>query len=853
MKNLSLLVVVLFSCFKIFSQQSVDSLFSIQQIQKIPDTSMLQGNIYDPLFLIKGKVAGASISKNGGHLGVPHHMIIRGLSSIYFSNNPVYVIDNVIGADISLLHPDDIGSIEVLNNISSSARYGNLGGNGVVIVKTKLSEKSKPISLNYNSFVSFDRVSKQYDLFSADEIRAYSREMVYQFDDGGANINYQDEMFRKVVTNSHFMSGFGAVKNTSYYASISYKNQPGVVENSNSKQFGANLKLQQSFFNNKLNIQALVNYNKQDVVGLDQYDEAGILKQTYRQNPTDPVYNSDGSYYLHRRAWGYFNPIEANNEISRSILADQFYTNIYASYAINNKLKVLVNTGYSKFEAKNQVDKPLIEGMIPAFIIEENFSEYSKRINVESSFIYENNINNTHYLDAEIGYAFRNHRAEFLQGQGQEPYKYIVFRRTDSDSSIINNSINSFFAHVDYNFKQRYFIHGGIRYDALNPSIERKGTLLSDPQDLKGINIFYPSVSIAWKLNNESFLSNAAWLSDLTIGAGYGEAGKENNLYTLENNTEFDFERSKEYNIDLNFGFLNNKIFGNLTYYNRTSYNIFIYNRVPVPPNLYPVVHDNSVEIANTGFESNISALIFNKQKFSFLSGFTFSKNNNEVTEFEYYMNSYHYNYIPAYYDESYIQQISKGEPLFVFSLPQWVGFADNGSMLFKRKGGGITDNIWDAERIIQGLVLPAWELGWSNNFTIIKNIDLSFSLRYVTGHSIYNEAKMNLEAINLPTLNALYESINEKVFYPKVSDYYLEDASYLKLDNLVISYDIGLAKDNPDLRLKLFIGANNLFTITDFQGLDPEINYHTRYPGIEKANVYPPIRSFFFGLNFSL
>ncbi|RLD57130.1 MAG: hypothetical protein DRJ05_10225 [Bacteroidetes bacterium] len=852
MKFSHLLILLLFNGLNIFAQQPVDSLFSIQQAHKVSDTNMLQGDIYDPLFLIKGKVAGASISKNGGHPGVPHHMIIRGLSSIYFSNNPVYVIDNVIGADISLLHPDDISSIEVLNNISSSSRYGNLGGNGVVVVNTKFSDRNKPINLNYNTSISFDKVAKQHDLLSANKYREYVLEKEYPFYDGGADTDYQDEMFRNIITNSHYLSGFGSVKNTSYYASISYKNQPGVVENSNSKQFGGNLKLKQSFFDKKLNIQAMVNFNRQELNGLDEFDEAGILEQTYRHNPTDPIYNSDGTYYSGLRAFDYFNPIEAINEINRSVIADQFFTNFNASYAINNKLKVLLNTGYSKLETKNNLHIPEIEGMVPTHPMEENYSDYSERLNVESSFIYENDINNTHFLNAEIGYAFRNHRSQFLQGQGQKPYKYIVFRREDSDSSIINTSINSIFASIGYNYKQRYFVDGGIRYDALNPLIERKGTLLSDPQDLGGLNILYPSISVAWKLNNEVFLRDVLWLSNFTVSAGYGEAGKENNLYTLENNTKLDFERSKEYNIRLDLGILKNRIFADLTYYNRTSYNVFMYRRVPVPPNLYPHIHDNSVEISNTGFECNISALVINKSKFSYLTGFTFSANNNEVTNFNNFKDNYPYNYLYDDDENSYIQQISQGEPLFGFYLPKTIGMDENGNMLFVKKGGGVTNHLSNAERIMQGLVLPEWELAWSNKFTIVKNIDFSFSLRYAKGHSIYNKAKMDLEVIYVPTLNALSETINEDAFYPEVSDYYLEDASYLRLDNLVVSYNLGLSNKNPDLKLKLFLGANNLLTITNYKGLDPEINYNTRYHGIEKANVYPPIKSYFFGLNFS-
>ena len=332
------------------------------------------------------------------------------------------------------------------------------------------------------------------------------------------------------------------------------------------------------------------------------------------------------------------------------------------------------------------------------------------------------------------------------------------------------------------------------------------------------------------------------------IRAGYGEAGKENNLYTLDNNKRIDFERSKEYNIMLDFGFLDNRIFGNLAYYQRTSYNVYTPVQVPVPPNLVSYKHDNSVEVVNSGFELNIWGLVINKPSFSYLTGFTLSSNQNELTVYP--QNAPNgYNYFPSYSDpgNSYIQLIKQGEPLFTFYLPQFYGFSDNGTPLYVREDGGITSTIDNAKRNLQGLVLPFLELGWNNNLTFFNNFNFSFSLRYIKGHSIYNLAKASLQSCPVPPLNALSSSINDDVFYPVLSDYYLEDASYIRLDNIVLSYTINLSAKNPDQKLKLMIGANNLFTITNYEGLDPEINYQTSYPGIEENQYIPTHKIIFF------
>lgn len=817
----------------------------------VSDSLMLQGKADDPLFLIKGKIAGASVSRSGGHPGTTNNMIIRGLSSIYFSQNPVYIVDGIIGVDISMIHPDEIFSMEVLNNISSSARYGNLGGNGVVIIKTKSAEFNKPFSLTYKSNISFDQPTNTYDLLSADGIRDYAQEMQnpwHPFSDGGADVNYQDEIFRNTASHSHYLSGSGIVKNTNYLASFSYKNQPGLVEQSGSERIGGNIKLTQSFLEDKLLIRVKAAYNHHKMNGLDKYDEYGILAQTYRHNPTDPVYNSDGTYYLDRRAFNYFNPVEAINEIDREINTGQLLTSLGVEYLITPDLKVILDGTYLDYRLESSLYKPEIDGFIPSGELKKETKEYNKQLTGSLSLSYNKNIKNLHWITAEIGYSYRNQRSEFLQGRGMDPYRYIVFRRDDNDTASINNSINSVFANVAYNFRKRYYIDAGIRYDALSPSIEKSGTLATDPEDLEGLGNVYPRIMVGWGISNENFLKGAKWLNKLMLGGGYGEAGKEYNFYTMDLNSRVDFEKSKEYNVMLDFGLWQNRLSGNITYYHRSSVDIFARMHVPIPPNIYPVVHDNSTEVVNKGVEINLFGEIVKSEKIAYSTSLTFSKNNNEIVQMFENAGLKH-NFVDLTDYASYTQYFTQGQSLYAFYLPRFYDFYDH-KMLFYENGGGYTYYTEMAERAYSNTVMPKFELSWGNYFKIYRNIDFSFSLRYVQGHSVYREAKMDLESIFAPDLNVLAESVNSEYFLPKVSDYYLHDASFLRLDNIAISYTFDLKSVTSASKLKLMLGANNLFTLTNFGGLDPEINYNTLYPGVEKAYVYPSMRSYFFSLS---
>ncbi len=839
-----------------------DSIYQLSQGEFISDSLMLRGNIYDPLFLIKGLVAGASISKKGGHPGVPHEMVIRGLSSVHFTNKPIYIIDGVIDADISLIHPSDIASIEVLNNISHTAQYGNLGGNGIVIVQTKDIQGKSILHLEYDNFISFDQVAKKHELLSASQFRTAQSEHAESsygfplFYDAEADVDYQDELFRNAMSHSHHFTASGKINNTKYLASVSYKNQDGVVLESDASLISGNFKISQTFLKNKLQIQANANISRQNINGIDEFDSQDILYQTYIHHPTDPVFHPDGSYYAVPRAFRYFNPVEMIHSISNTITNNQLLSRLNIDYTPTKNWTIHLNGNYRKYNTESEFYVP-ITSFNQWEEKEQNRYEFDNEFNMKARVSYQKTFAEAHHLNATASYSYRNHEVGFMRQLEDVPYHHLItnFIVNDTGKTFSEYNINSSLLRLQYNYKQRYFIEGGLSYNLLKATVTSSNDYYLNftnlPSDFTPIKTIYPFITAAWKMSNESFLINNNILTNLVLSAGYGEAGKENNIYLLELNQDMNFEQSKEYHIKMDFGFWRNKITGNLTYYNRTSFNVFSMIPVSMPPSILPYNQDNSIEINNKGVELNIQALLIDKNNLKYYTSLSFSKNMNNVTE--YFKNQTVWNSVGNYQSSEHkINLIAQDEALFSFYLAHLVSIYDE-MMIFDRKGGGLTTTLNAAEKQVSGQIMPEIEIGWSNQLNIYKNFDLSFSFRYIKGHSMYNEARMHLSTINLYGLNALASEQNLEYFTPLASDYYLEDASFIRLDNIVFSYNIDLSANHPQRILNVFIGANNLITITDYSGLDPEVSYRTTRYGIDGTNIYPPIRSYFIGLKLNL
>ncbi|MCF8374559.1 MAG: TonB-dependent receptor plug domain-containing protein [Bacteroidales bacterium] len=841
------------------AQVKKDSISHLPDGVIISDSLMNSGYIYDPMFLIKGKVAGASISKNGGHPGVPNQMIIRGLSSMYFNSYPVYVIDGAIVADPDLVFPEDIESIEVLKDISSTAKYGSFGGNGVVLINTKSPPTDKKLKLTYSSVLSYDKPANKLDLASAEDIRNFVAENNLNFEDGGADEDWQENIMQNAMVHSHSISASGMLGKTGYAASVGYKNQPGLILNSMGEKITGNFKVSQLAFKDRLKIEASWKGSQHKVEGIDPEDKRDVFLQTYQHNPTDPVYEADWVTYDNTpRNFQYYNPVAMLNEIENSNTISQSVLNLNLRYKLTQKLKISSSFSTAGYKTENDLHIPPLDSYIPNFNVLENQQLNTKWLDLKGQLDYSSAFGNNQTIQLSTGYFYRkstseNQYFELIENLTDNPNSDPLW--TDENKWKDENKLltNAVFASLDYAIKTRYFLHLSCRYDKLNDDTPKHDVWGTEIKSESDTSTFLPAISFEWRISNEKFLKNNKTLSFLSLQAGYGKAGKQSNSYYVNNGLNLNFECVKEWNIGLAYGFFKNKINGSIKYYKRESMNSFNQVHVDVPPNPFPYKNDNSMQVKNTGLEFDLHALIINTKNFRFLSSFLISKNTNTVSHFNQY--GLNLNEVPLTPYTDNMQYITaEGKPLFAFDLADFAGFSEDNAMLFHTEEGTFSRYPSNARRNTNGQVMPEMELSWNNNFEFFENFDFSFALRYVKGHSIYNANGMWLNQLFFPGYNALSSSLNDAPFIPETSTYYLEDASYLRLDNMVIGYTINLKKEGKfDKKLRIYVGANNLFTITSYSGLDPEINYNTLSMGLENMNVYPPVKSFFVGVKLDL
>ncbi|MEZ5084378.1 MAG: TonB-dependent receptor [Bacteroidales bacterium] len=326
-------------------------------------------------------------------------------------------------------------------------------------------------------------------------------------------------------------------------------------------------------------------------------------------------------------------------------------------------------------------------------------------------------------------------------------------------------------------------------------------------------------------------------------------------------NPDLKWEENEEWNFGIDFAVLNSRISGTFEYYlQKVPYDLLYEYAVPKPPNKFDRIWDNAGAIDNNGFEATIQAFAIDKKKIDWKTNVVFSTNKQTFKSFDtkgkYSVDERKEGWVSGRgLVGTYTQIIREGYELGTYYLPSYAGLSEDGQFLFHTAAGGVTRDVTKAERRVVGHAQPDFELGWSNYFTIIKNIDFSFTLRAVVGFDVYNATAMFFSNPSvLPNLNATEDAISEAerglTDNPEVSDYYLEDGSFVRLENITVGYTF----DTDDIkwiqRLRLYFTANNLFTLTNYSGIDPEISYDGLSFGLDNFDVYPKTTAYTFGIN---
>ncbi|WP_379969538.1 SusC/RagA family TonB-linked outer membrane protein [Epilithonimonas sp. UC225_85] len=845
-----------------------------------------------PAQLIQGKTPGVQITNNSGAPGAGSSIRIRGIGSLNGSQSPLIVIDGVPqdfggingAADpLSLINPNDIQSFDILKDASATAIYGNRASNGVILVTTKQGSAGK-LKVNFTTMASVSTKMGNVDVLDADQYRSFVNEIAatnttvanQAFRLGTANTNWQDEIYQKAWGTDNNIALSGGIKNLPYRLSIGYNEQNGIVKTNSFRRTSVGLNLNPKFFDNHL----AVNVNLKGTFSDNQFVPDGVIPNATYFDPTQPVFSGNSNY------GGYYEWLDAGSATGLNVnstanpLAQlaavrnvssvwRALGNVQIDYKFHflPDLHFNVNAGYdyAKSNGATTVNGAYKSGIGTLGTFREYSQEKKNRL-LETYFNYVKNIEaiDTN-VDVVAGYAYQNFQtltpyAVTYNGNGQNQDKGIDFST--------RNVLLSFYGRGIFTIANKYIISASIRRDG-------SSRFYNGTRDNLWGN--FPGVSLAWKINEENFLKDTG-INTLKLRAGWGKTGnQELNTgdypsfanYTISQpgaqyqfgsqyyymyrpniyNPILSWEDTTTQNLGVDFGFAHNRITGSVDIFKKKSEGLLVDAGIAAGDlSNHNVLNAGNMD--SKGIEGSITIIPIKTQNTTWEVSFNATHYDSKIT-----------NLIQGA-DDSYflpvggisggvgntIQAHAVGYQPYAFLVYQQV-YGSNGKPLdgvyVDRNGDGIVNA---SDRYYYQSTQPDAILGFNTKLNY-KNWDFGLSARAIIGNYVYNNAASNSSVQSLTTnsyLQNIYSSAAEYRFSAPqyFSDIFVENASFLRLDNVNLGYNFKdiLSKGSS---LRVYGMAQNVFVITKYSGVDPEV-----FNGIDNGYYQMP-KIYSVGLNF--
>lgn len=826
--------------------------------------------------LLKGKVAGLTITSGSGDVTKDQTIRLRGTSSLNASSQPFIVVDGVPGMSLNSVSPQDIESISVLKDASAAAIYGSRSASGVILITTKKGQRNQTTT-EYDGYVAVDNVTNVPELLNAQEWRDYASKNNINTSglDKGGNTDWFDEIMRTGITQNHSVSLSGSTKSSNYRASISYLNQEGVVKDNVLERYNARMSFNQKALNDKLDltftgVMTQRNYSPTDTRNF-------VL--AYNMIPVYPVKNSDGTWYDNQE-YDQGNPvrnIEYNMQENKNSL---YFGNIKADLDIFKGLKASLNVlkqretnDYSQY-----YDSQTERGRNDIGYAQRNSWTADKKL-LETTLNYKKVIED-HNMNFLAGYSYEDN---YYQNMGAQNRQFVTdlfgannlsagenLRSGDVWSGKNMSKLISFFGRVNYTLLEKY---------VLTASIRRDGSSKFGKNHQWGT---FPSVSAAWHMKEESFLQNIDVLDDLKFRVGYGVSGNQDGLdpylslplygkagqyydngkwysayeFSQNENPDLRWEQTSMFNIGFDYSFLNGRINGSIDYYNKDTDDLLYTYSVPQPPYLKGTMMANVGSMNNKGVEFMVSGDIVRKDDFRWNTTFNIAHNKNEITS----LSNDQFTTSAIKTGSAWIRGgsnntthiVEEGKELGTFYGWLCTGIDSEGKYIMDDMIDGKA-GLTDEDRTYIGSAQPDFTYGLANVISY-KNWEMNFFFRGVYGNDVLNFSKMSYATTQwLPGANVLKESLTIGLKEsPRYNSYYIEDGSFLRLDNASVAYNFDTKGLYGIKKLRVYVTGQNLFVITKYTGLDPEIEMSGLDPGVEGREYYPKSRTFSVGVNLS-
>ena len=878
-------------------------------VATIDVTNARKGLVTAPDQLIRGRVAGVNVTQNNGEPGAGFSIRIRGGTSISASNEPLYVIDGVpidnspitpagVGVGgapspgrnpLNMLNPGDIENITILKDASATAIYGSRGANGVVLITTK-SGSSERLSVNYEGYVSASQASRSLDLLSAAEYRSFVQDQVSSgvlsqsnLDAlGGSDTNWEDEVTQTGISHSHNLSFAGGASNTNYRASFNYLNQEGAVISSGLERLTARLNADTGVLDDRirLGINLTTSFNQDDFV---QYSETGgfegaLFTNVFAYNPTFPVTNSDGSWYeTGAGRQSVRNPVALARQVDDFSKMTRSLGNVSADIDLTEGLTFRMNYGADRSQSTRRTFLPKNSPVGAEFggrAIQANRERTSQTF--QSYLTYNEIFDIDHTVDILAGYEHNEFLFEEFRAETRDfVTDALGYNSLEAGAQLIpptsqkeTSRLISFFGRVNYNYRQRYYLTGVLRRDGSSRFGDGNKWAM------------FPAVSGAWRISEESFLAGNDLFDDLRLKAGWGVVGSQEiaNYLSLAQlgadpdnraviggvpitgvapinfaNPDLQWEETSSINVGLDYSLLAGKFSGSVEYYVKNTDNLLL--EIPVPqPAPVPTRIENVGETQNQGIEFSLDYAAIQDTDLNVTFGGVFNANSNEVVS----LGSRDQIITGAIsgrgQSDAFAQLILPGEPLGTFYGPIFTGVVDGAQQFQDIDGDGQIEPTGD-DRAILGNAQPDFTYGFRANVDW-KAWDFSLFIRGVQGVDVFNNTRLVYETKSGVTqgqnfLAAALDDPDGTTEAAKFSSRWIEDGSFIRLDNLTIGYTIDTAQVMSQLSsARIYFSANNLLTITGYEGYDPEVNTNAGLAtlGIDYTN-YPRPRTFTVGV----
>lgn len=853
-------------------------------VASLKPTDFNLGGARDPMSVLEGKIAGLSITRKDGvnpNAGVA--MQLRGVTSLTGDKSPLMVIDGIPGGNTDLLQPDDIESIEVLKDGSAAAIYGSRANAGVILVTTKSGKKGST-QVEYSTYFTHHYVAERADFMDAAEYRAYKNDPTNpkggQMTDYGHTTDFFDQIINKSnLSQNHNLAVSGGSENANYRASLFYNNFEGIGLHNSRRNYGGRVAINAKGWEDMLALQMNIatNFNDADMLG-------GQWESALTRNPTAPIYNEDGTYFETEKET---NPVGFFNQ--RTQTRDQQTTSANAK-AVLTPIKDLNFSVFGSIQKNSYMDNEYKEKNSKESIDSYEGGGYAKKHSysqtsfaIEPTIDYSLKVLEDHNFNALVGYSYQYKFHELMEmenmgflsdatsSNNMGAGSWLTRGDAKMKSEKKDETLIAFFGRLNYSYKGKYVAQASLR---------REGSSKFGDNHKWGN---FPAFSAAWNISNEDFMQNISYLSSLKLRAGYGVTGNsgidpykskvflgtggayiqdgqwlETYGPTSNPNPNLRWEKKKEWNVGIDFGFFNNRLGGSIDLFDRRTSDLLESYSTQLPPFIQDQIYTNVGEISSKGIELTLNTTPLVLKNFTWKSDLTFSTTSNKLVSFSndvYSIEYKEYGDIGGYGQLGNAIRTYEGDNIGNFYGKRFAGLDAEGKWLFYKKDGSKVPaaDIKQDDLSVIGNGVPKFYASWSN-YLKYKDFDFSLSFRGKFGFDVLNIMEIAYgNKISLPTnvLNSAtttHKELNDTYQY---SDYYIENASFVKLDNITVGYTF---KKRASLKLmpqfRVYVTARDLLTITGYKGVNPEVDDTGLAPGMGSRDPYPTTTSLTVGLN---